>query len=218
MASRLIHYLIAEEITKVDFQINRDRFIYGSLLPDLSLHEDGSYDRAHYGENLIEKKMKGINWHKFSNKYYHKMNNDSLYIGYYCHLIMDALWFSSIADKFIRIHPYPDRKIYYQKSYEDYKILNYLLSKDYNLQYHIPMIENFSIDEINLSLCDAFLEGLKEDITKSNISDRKSLKLYPYHVILEYIEQAKDLCINEIKAFRLGKEFMDPIVLFTNED
>ncbi len=39
MASRLIHYLIAEEVTKVKNQMNRDRFVYGSLLPDLSLHD-----------------------------------------------------------------------------------------------------------------------------------------------------------------------------------
>ncbi|MDF2543854.1 MAG: hypothetical protein K0S47_3572 [Herbinix sp.] len=131
MASRLLHYLIAEEIAKTNSQIYRDRFIYGSLLPDLSLHEDGSYDRAHYGEYSAENKTKGINWHKFRNKYYHAMRMDSLYLGYICHLIMDALWFSKIADKYIRIHPYPERKEYYQKSYEDYKVLQFQRRQGY---------------------------------------------------------------------------------------
>jgi hypothetical protein len=217
MASRLIHYLIAEEITKINVRMNRDRFIYGSLLPDLSLHDDGSYDRAHFWERLVEKNRKGIDWNKFRIKYDDNMKTDSLYIGYYCHLIMDALWFSSITDKFVRIHPHPDRKIYYQKSYEDYKILNYLLSKQYNLKYHIPKIEDFIIDEINLSLCNTYLEGLKGDITHPDICDINSLKLYPYNVILEYIEHAKELCINEIEAFSIGKEFMNPVDLFTSE-
>lgn len=76
------------------------------------------------------------------------MGYDSLYLGYYIHLIMDALWFSKIADIYIRIHPYPERKFYYQKSYEDYKKLNYLLSRECCLQYHIPTIDNIEIDEV----------------------------------------------------------------------
>lgn len=216
MPSRLIHYLIAEEIAKTNKQFNRDRFVYGVLLPDLSMHEDGSYDRAHYGENLIENKIRGINWIKFNDKYHHRMICDSLYLGYYCHLIMDALWFSKIVDKFIGIHPYAERKTYYQKSYEDYKILNYLLSKEYSLQYHIPMIDNIDIEEVNLSLRNTYFEELKEDITNPSIADKKDLKLYPYDVIIDYIKQARELCINELETFYKGIEFMNPRTLYTN--
>lgn len=218
MASRLIHYLIAEEIASEKNQIDRDRFVYGALLPDLSLHEDGSYDMAHYGEKLIETKRKGFNWHKFRSKYYYQMGFDSLYLGYYCHLIMDALWFSEIADKYIRNHPYPERKVYYQKSYEDYKKLNYLLSREYDLRYHIPTIDNIKIDEVNLSLRDPFFEGLKRDITCSDVTDKTKLKLYPYKIIIDYIKQAKYLCISELNAFEIGKEFMNPHILYTTEE
>ena len=218
MSSRLIHYLIAEEIASEKKQIDRDRFVYGALLPDLSLHEDGSYDRAHYGEKLTETKMKGINWHKFRSKYYHQMGCDSLYLGYYCHLIMDALWFSKIADKYIRIHPYPERKVYYQKSYDDYKILNYLLSREYDLRYHIPTIDNIEIDEVNLALHDPFFEELKKDIMYSDVTDKTRLKLYTYKAIIDFLEQAKDLCISELNAFEIGKEFMNPQILYTTEE
>lgn len=132
MASRLIHYLIAEEIASDKNQIDRDRFVYGALLPDLSLHEDGSYDIAHYGERLIDTRMKGFNWHNFRNKYYLQMGCDSLYLGYYCHLIMDDLW--------------------------------------------------------------------------------------PYNVVIDYLEQAKDLCISELKAFEKGTEFMNPQLLYSDEE
>jgi hypothetical protein len=215
MASRLIHYLIAEEISKNNQQINRDRFVYGALLPDLSLHEDGSYDKAHFGEKLSLNERKGINWHNFRKKYIHQINCDSLYLGYYSHLIMDALWFSKIADRFIRIHPHPERKIYYQKSYDDYRILNSLLSKEYHLQYHIPFIENTEIDEINLSLRKEFFKGLEGDITNLQIACKEDLKLYPYDVILDYIDHAKALCINELNAFAAGKEYLNPTVLYT---
>lgn len=53
MASRVIHYLIASKIAESE-GLDKDRFIVGALLPDLSKHEDGSYDRAHYWKEMKE--------------------------------------------------------------------------------------------------------------------------------------------------------------------
>ncbi len=214
MASRLIHYLIAEEIAVINTGIDRDRFVYGALLPDLSKHEDGSYEKAHFGEVLTKKNKKGINWLKFKDKYNWQMS-DSLYMGYYCHLIMDALWFSSIADKFIRIHPYPERKLYYKMSYTDFRVLNYILSKDYNLHYHLPLMEGTGIEEIDLSLYLEFCQALRREINDSKAASREDLELYPYNEILTYINQAKELCINELSALAAGKESMNPVNLYT---
>lgn len=50
MASRMLHYVIATEIAGRLSIDDMDRFIIGSLLPDASLHEDGSYAIAHFGE------------------------------------------------------------------------------------------------------------------------------------------------------------------------
>lgn len=214
MASRLIHYLIAEEIAKANNKLDRDRFVYGAILPDLSLHEDGSYDKTHYGEKLMEDKRKGINWHNFRDKYHQSMHEDSLYLGYYCHLIMDALWVSKITNQYIRVHPYPERKEYYKKSYADYKILNYLLSTEYKIQYHIPLIELTDIDDINMGLRDSFFDGLKSDINESVKHVNLDLQLYPYDMIIDYINQAKELCMNEIEYFLNGKEFLNPSNLY----
>lgn len=217
MASRLIHYLIAEKIVESNKLIDRDRFVYGALLPDLSSHDDGSYDKAHFGEKLLELKLKGINWEKFRNKYSYHMGCDSLYQGYYCHLIMDALWFSKIVDKYIRVHPHPERKVYYQKSYEDYKILNYLLTKEYDLHYYLPTINNVEIEEINLLLRGDYFNNLYHDMNQSVHVDKKDLHFYSYDLIHDYIKQANELCIYELNAFNYGKVFMNPKELYTNE-
>ncbi len=215
MASRLIHYLIAEEIAKAYTEIDRNRFVYGALLPDLSQHEDGSYDKAHFWEKLKEENKKGINWIKFKEKYYRQISRDSLYLGYYCHLIMDALWFSSIADRFIRIHPYPERKQYYKMSYDDFRALNYILSKDYNLQYHIPSIKNTGIEEINQSLGNEFYHELRREINDSEAAYKENLRLYPYNVILKFINQAKELCISELNALTTGEGAVNPKRFYT---
>lgn len=216
MASRLIHYLIAEEIAKTDKKINRERFVYGALLPDLSSHEDGSYNKAHFGEIHREKRKKGINWHNFRNKYRDEMETDSMYLGYYSHLIMDALWFAQIADKYIRIYPNPERKIYYKKSYEDYLTLNKLLTKEYDLYYSLPLIEKIDIEEINISFGESFFEELRNDMIPSSGVRKEDLRLYPYEVIAEFLNQAKNLCIEEISAHRRGIDSLDPHELFVS--
>lgn len=217
MASRLIHYLIAEEIAKTDKKINRERFVYGALLPDLSLHEDGSYNKAHFGEILIEEKVKGFNWHNFRNKYKHQMDTDSMYLGYYSHLIMDALWFSQVVDKFIRVYPKPERNIYYKKSYEDYITLNTLLTREYDLNYSLPIIENTAIEEINISLGECFFGELKKDMIPLTGVHKEDLMLYPYETITDFLNQAKNLCIEEINAHRRGIDFIYPHELYVNK-
>ncbi len=216
MASRLIHYLIAEEIAKTDKKINRERFVYGALLPDLSLHEDGSYDKAHFGEILMEESKKGINWLNFRNKYRDEMETDSMYLGYYSHLIMDALWFAQIADKYIRVYPNPERKIYYKKSYEDYITLNKLLTKEYDVHYSLPVIENTNIEEINISFGECFFDELRKDMLPSTGVCKEDLKLYPYEVITDFLNQATKLCIEEISAYRRGIDFIDPHELYVS--
>jgi hypothetical protein len=215
MASRLIHYLIAEEIAKVDRNIDRERFVYGALLPDLSLHEDGSYDNAHFGEVLIQKRLKGINWHNFRYKYNSQMATDSMFLGYYSHLVMDALWFAQIVDKYIRVYPKPERKIYYGKSYEDYKILNTLLTREYDLHYSLPVIENINIEEVNISLGEHFFEELKKDMLPLTGVCKDDLQLYPYKVIIDFLNQAKNLCLEEISAYRKSNDFLDPHDLYS---
>lgn len=216
MASRLIHYLIAERIVaSVNINIDRDRFMMGALLPDLSKHEDGSYDRAHFGQKIMEVGIKGINWDEFKVKYLDLMKTDPLYLGYYCHLIMDAMWFSKIVDKYIRVYPYPERQNVYQKNYSDYKKLNYLLAKEYRMHYHMNMVKDIDIEEIDLSLSSQYLTGLQSDITSSDISVMEDLELYPYDVIIEYIENATKLCLDELQAFKLGRQLLSPQMFFT---
>lgn len=90
----------------------------GALLPDASVHEDESYFVAHFMKTSGNKK--GFNWQDFKNKYYDKIQVNSILQGYMCHIIMDAVWFQQIADKYIRVHPREVRQKYYQKAYEDY--------------------------------------------------------------------------------------------------
>lgn len=213
MSSRVIHYLIAAEIANLK-GFDNDRFIVGALLPDLSKHENKSYRRAHFGKEIKELGIKGINWLNFKHKYHDQMKKDLLYVGYYCHLIMDALWVSEIVEKHIRIYPFSERNSLYQKSYRDYLKLNYLLSKEYNLKFCLQKVEDINIDEIDLSLFDEFFNALKSELSCSAAADKDQLELYPYEEIIKYIENTIDFCLKEIQAFNEGRDLFDPEALY----
>ena len=82
MPSRMIHYLVAEEVAKQVEIENMNRFKLGSICPDMSKH------RTHFME--IHGDVKGCNWITFLSKYENKMKRDDLYLGIMCHIITDA--------------------------------------------------------------------------------------------------------------------------------
>ena len=211
MASRLIHYIIANQIvneTKID---NINRFLLGSLLPDLSSHDDGSYDNAHFGERLITKNIKGINWITYEKKYWNKMKEDSLYLGYYCHLIMDCLWFSMVVDPYVRKGQKSEREQLYQKGYRDYWRLNYILTREFSLKHQLCVDEDINIQEINCKQISNLVDTLKLDIECKDYASKEDMELYPYEVIEQYIKFATEVCKKELFAFENGEEHISPV-------
>ncbi len=59
MPSRMIHYLVEEEVAKQVEIKNRNRFKMGSICPDMSAREDGSKHLTHFME--IHGNRKGCN-------------------------------------------------------------------------------------------------------------------------------------------------------------
>ena len=116
MASRMLHYVIANEVpNKIA----------------ISSHSDSSYFKAQFQDWSEDRNMKGINWSIFEKKYEKELLCDSLYLGYLCHLITDAIWFKRMIDKYVRIHPKKDRIQYIKQGYDDFRNMNFILVKEY---------------------------------------------------------------------------------------
>lgn len=201
LASKVLHYLIAEEIIK-KIQIKDDnRFLIGSLAPDMSSHDDESYNTSHYWDYIHEKQLKGINWSKFETHYYEQMRIDDLYLGYYCHLITDAIWFCLMADRYVSKIPKSERNLYYKKGYNDYRKLNSILRDRYNLAYRIIEIRDIGIEEVKEQKLSSLLRELRMELSGEERFDISDLEIYPFESILEFIDASIKTCINEISAF-----------------
>lgn len=118
MASTIIHYAISTQIMNELKIKDTNLFLLGaSVGPDASSHEDGSYDITHFWSKSSNQTRKGIHWCNFAKKYREIILNDDFVLGYYCHLIQDAVWFHDIVDKYIRCYQGDEKKLAYQRSY-----------------------------------------------------------------------------------------------------
>lgn len=216
MASRMLHYVMALELAQELKIKDRNRFLVGALLPDASSHSDGSYNVAHfYDEATREVLYKGVNWKKFAQKYADRFWTDDLCLGYLCHLIMDAVWFHDVADKYVRIYEYPERARIYQKGYGDFNKLNVIMRREYGLENPKLCLENIYIEEVQAELLPMVFGGFEEDFTMEGDWKAVDLELYPYDVLQEYMEKCRELCLGEIETLRLGMQYVSCEAFFS---
>lgn len=93
MPSWSIHLKIGKELNKM-LNINNDAFMFGSLIPDTDSDWILGRFKAHYYGNLKFPKCSNenmIDLNAFLQDYKNKLN-DSMIIGYYCHLLTDNFY------------------------------------------------------------------------------------------------------------------------------
>jgi len=164
MAQRMIHYLIGTILVD-EYQIrDRRRFLLGSILPDAYV-QNQDRDLTHFAE----RRDPGISYYDFEafrNRFQKKMD-DSLYLGYYMHLVEDVFYRRLIRiDHDLRLYEDPDsvRKLHF-----DYQLLNRYIVDRYHLQNELLNPPDISQEEI-MSVAeldtDAFLQELSNDFTE----------------------------------------------------
>lgn len=203
MASRMLHYVIANEIGRRVFIDDMDRFVIGSLLPDASRHEDGSYNIAHFRDK------RGINCALFERKYEKEILKDSLYLGYLCHLIADMIWYKRITDKYVRIYPKKERITYIQKGYEDFRKLNSLLVDEYSISCPILKLPEIEVEEIMQEMVEEVIEAFKEDFKSGKNYDNYDFSVYPYDDVKAFVTETIEVCVKEISAVGNSDEIVD---------
>lgn len=216
MASRMLHYILAVEVAKNVVIQDMNRFIVGSLIPDASSHNDGSYDIAHFAhiDNNDGMIKKGINWSLFECKYKEELEEDSLYVGYLCHLIVDAIWFKQIMDKYVRIYPKKDRIGYIKKGYEDFQKLNSLLQDAYSVNCPSVQMPSTYMEEVNVDLVEQLMKEFWMDFESHIKCDKGELEVYPYEAVIEFINESVNVCVKEIKALRNKDKGINPCMYY----
>lgn len=210
MPSRMIHYLITEEVAKRVEIKNRNRFKLGSICPDMSAREDGSKHRTHFME--IHGERKGCNWLTFVSKYEEKMKQDDLYLGVLCHIITDMVWFHDIMETQVRSKEKnkENRQAMFQRGYADFHRLNYILKNEFGLIYQLENDRNLELEGLRMDLYEDVVQGLYRDFFEDPVAEKEDLEIYIYDMSLECIHKCIEECVRVIKAFREGEELIQP--------
>ena len=208
MPSRMIHYLVAEQVAKEVSIRDMNRFKIGSLCPDMSTREDDSKHRTHYAD--IVGRVKGMNWNRFVHTYGEKMKTDDLYLGVLCHLITDGIWFHNIVEPQIRsrVSSKEERQEQYRYGYSDYHRLNYILKEEFGLKYELTEDRNIELDGLRQELYDDVIGGLYADFYEEPAATKEELTVFPYEFSIACIKVCVEECVGAIRAFCVGEKIV----------
>lgn len=209
MASRIMHYTVAYIIANTIEIRDMNKFILGNLEPDMSSKNDNSYTTSHFGAENRRNGTKGINWVAFVEKYKENILMDDEMLGYFVHLITDAIWLKNIRDKNIRKYSGEKRKELTIKGYSEMSCYNKIFIEKYQLENVLHTIDDIVIKEANMEYKDTIINGLISDFSQNRNTTEK-FEVFPYNEVMGFIGEAVQKCIIEITSLRVKRSLSDP--------
>jgi hypothetical protein len=144
----------------------------------------------------------------FYRQFSEKLLEDSLYLGYYFHLIEDTIY-----RKFL----YYDYKLgsnrgqeFLKSLHNDYTILNGYLVKTYKLTNTLTIPEYFADEEINKIYPFRLKEFLQDMSNDFNFLTSEKTKYLTEDMVEEFISKCITICKTEFEKIQVGKSGLNP--------
>ena len=201
MGSRIMHLAIANELRKELPDLDRNRFLFGTLLPDAAT-EGNSHRRIAVDDGA----MRTYDLTGFRSRYAQRLNTDPLYLGFYLHLIQDMV-FRQLVYGTHRWDPAPPGNI--ERLHRDYTILNGYLIGKYRLSPGVevpPGVEAEVLLRDGSYDAEALVRELRADFARQGSGE---IFFFRREMADEYIALSVPVCRGEIAAIRSGTGFMD---------
>lgn len=208
MASRIIHLAVAHELAARLNIKDTERFFFGHVLPDMIV---GEYEyrlpakkKTHF-YTLLASGRKTYDFYRFYDEYKDKLD-DMLYLGYYVHLIEDNIFRQYLYYRVGLLKRRGEPKLL-DELYEDYRKLNPILIKRYNISLPtVPKgVESESIyNRFNITPIE-WLEDMKSDF-----NDRSDGELLHFtrELIDEFIGECVSVITKELEELKAGRHYL----------
>lgn len=201
MASRIVHLAIANEIIKVRPLPEPERFFLGSILPDACPDK-----RAHYRKELADGTRRTHDLSGFRGLYGDRLQSDSLYLGYYFHLLQDVLFRNEIYEV-VGFDPGPEGNI--PRLHLDYRLTNRYVIDKYGLSNLVRVPAGLETEPLwkEWQFAPApFLEELTQDFRDTP----RGKPVYFTEAIADgLIGRSVTFCLQELDALRSGAGCFD---------
>ncbi len=201
MASSIVHLAIVSELIKMlDFS-DPDRLKFGAVVADA-----GVKGNSHLKINVMDDKKKTYDLDGFRAMFGKKMLTDDLYLGYYLHLVQDALYRHYVYD---RHHWNPTLQGSIEKLHKDYALVNPYLEEKYGLVNDLKIPDGFENEDIN-RLCIFDAPGFMKELATYFIPvPEEPVFFFTKEMSDEFIGEAVEYCIEEIRKIRNGEKGID---------
>lgn len=196
MGSRIMHLIIAHKIADCLAIEKRKEFLLGSIAPDATANKNVS----HFFVGKTVNYTRSVDYKGFLHKY---QNHCSSYyhLGYYTHLIADDIWLKGFYLPWLRnrIEKNSETLALY---HQDFKVLNSLLIRHYQLQGAFRELRGGSIpelDEVTSQEIVDFIPYVVSDLNYDKEQINEKLHIFTFDQILGYIETAVELGVLNLK-------------------
>lgn len=205
MGSLIMHLAVSNEIKRIyNFS---DRFLFGSIMPDIKKRILNNRSISHYSEKIYlqNNSFKNLpNLEIYMKEHKEKLvKKDEYTLGYFAHLIQDRIWFDKYISRFV---DFQDDTLEFVYMHSEGRIVDFDYWK--NIIYNdYAKMEKYILDKVNLEKNDIVKRMLlqtndcqvKETI-KSELIDWKihydiKKELLTQNQLDEYFEE----CIYEIR-------------------
>lgn len=197
MAQRTIHYLFGEMISNQVRLTDKKRFLLGSILPD-------AVEPCHKAASHFKVKtdtLTYLDFEAFRNRYFHLMQCDDFYLGYYMHLVEDAFYRAFIyQDRFTM----PNTKEEVALLHNDYHILNSYIIHKYKIRNILTQDldwKNEAIEDIASFLVPDSLEKLSYEFQEQTTG---STVFLTENMLDEFVAVYVPIAIAEVTSIRHG--------------
>ena len=208
MASRVIHLAVAYELAARLGIKDTERFYFGHVLPDMIM---GEYEyrlpakKKTHCYTLLETGRKTYDFYRFYEDYKGKLS-DTLYLGYYVHLIEDNIFRQYLYYRVGLLMRRGQRELL-DELYADYHKLNPILCERYRIA--LPTIpEGIEQEDIYKRFAFQMNDWLLD--MQSDLAERPEGELMHFTAPLidEFIGECSDVITKELAALKEGRHYL----------
>lgn len=143
-----------------------------------------------------------------------KWGNGDYKLGYFVHLLTDAIWLKQIQDTYIRSKT--NKNKLYELGYKDMYKLNPILIDKFKLDMlNFTSIEE-EIDEIDKSWISELSKCLNGDFSVQFIDNE--MQVYPLESIFNFIKEAESNCTRTILQIKNKIEIINPATFYVENN
>lgn len=208
MGSRIMHFALGKVLAERLSVEDKNGFIIGSILPDAlppgvkqvrNSHFISVFDNGHY---------KWFDSLAFYDRYASEISSDTIYLGYYFHLIADNIYRQTVYNDMGLMSRRGEESLN-SELYEDYYTLNRFIIAEYGLDKSITVPERLADTRLNKDF--GFqLEQLLADICSDIDTPTEGvLHHFSMDIIRSFIEKSAEICERELAAIQCGKHVYD---------